>query len=282
MNLSREGLDEYFTRINYSGPREPTLAVLRDLQYRHVLGVTFENLDVLLGRRIRLEPEALIEKLVHARRGGYCFEQNGLFGYVLAALGFVVTPLAARTRYGIPDDVATGRTHLLLKVDLPEGAYIADVGFGGLNPTAPFVLAYDVEQTTQLETYRFVRWGEGYELQARLGVVWTILYRFTLEPQTAPDQEISNWWVSTSPQSRFVQSLILARPRADRRVNLLNNRLTVRHRDGVVEERFLTGSDDLAEALQQHFDLDLTMIAGRDGAKAIVERCFPAAKNRIL
>ena len=282
MNLSRENLDAYFTRINYSGPCEPTLAVLRDLQYLHVMAITFENLDVLLGRPIRLDADAIIAKLIGAGRGGYCFEQNGLFGAVLKTLGFNVTPLAARTRYSVPDDVATGRTHLLLKVDLDEGAYIADVGFGGLCPTAPFALAFDVEQATQLESYRFIRWGGGYELQANLGTIWTVLYRFTLEPQTPPDQEISNWFVSTAPQSRFMQNLILARPLADRRVNMMNNRLTVRHRDGRMEEHMVDGVDDLTLTLRRYFALDLDIIAGRDGAKAIVERCFPATENRVL
>lgn len=276
MDLNRHDLDAYLALVGYVGPLEPTLGLLRDLQHRHVLAITFENLDVLLGRPIRLDTGSIVAKLIGARRGGYCFEQNGLFGKVLGALGFAVTPLAARTRYAVPDDVATGRTHLLLKVDLAEGPYIVDVGFGGLCPTAPFVLAYDDEQATQLETYRFIRWGDGYELQARLGADWAVLYRFTLEPQTMPDQEISNWFVSTAPQSRFVQSLILARPLADRRVNMLNDRLTIRHRDGGVEEHMVRGVDDLIETLLRHFHLDLESIAGRDGAKAIVERCFPA------
>jgi len=282
MDLSLRDLQSYFTRVNYTGPREPTLDVVRDLQFRHTHTVPFENLDVLLGREIRLETEALTAKLIEGRRGGYCFEQNGLFGMVLTALGFTVTPLAARVRWQVPDDVQTGRTHMLLKVDLAEGPYIVDVGFGGLNPTAPFALTPGLEQTTSLETYRIGPWNGGYELQARLGGAWATLYRFTLEPQLPPDQEISNWFVSTAPTSRFVLNLTLALPVDDRRYTILNDRFTVRYRDGRVEERTLDGADALVDTVRQYFGLDIVAIAGIEGAKAIVERCFPAGQNRVL
>ena len=162
MDLSFGELESYFARVNYDGPREPSLDVLRALQYRHTHTFPFENLDVLLGRGIRLDTGALTVKLIDSRRGGYCFEQNGLFWRVLNALGFAVTPLAARVRWQVPDEVETGRTHMLLKVDLPEGPYIVDVGFGGLNPTAPFALEPGLAQATSLETYRIVPWGGGY------------------------------------------------------------------------------------------------------------------------
>jgi N-hydroxyarylamine O-acetyltransferase len=282
MDFDRQDLESYFTRIKYSGSREPTLDVLRELQFRHVETFPFENLDVLLGRPIRLDAGSLAGKLIHRRRGGYCFEQNGIFWRVLLALGFKVTPLAAKVRLWIPDDIQTGRTHLLLKVDLPEGPYIVDVGFGGLNPTGPFALVCDVEQPTSLETYRILARDIGYELQARLGDVWTALYRFTLEPMTLPDQEIANWFVATSPASLFVQSLVMARPAGGRRLTLRNSQFTIRQRDGRVEERTLAGVDDLVDTVRQYFELDIGNIAGAEGAKAIVERCFPAGQNRVL
>ena len=282
MDLGLIELESYFARVNYSGPREPSLGVLRALQYRHAHSVPFENLDVLLGRGIGLDPTALTEKLIRARRGGYCFEQNGLFWRVLSALGFAVTPLAGRVRWQVPDDVETGRSHLLLKVDLADGSHIVDVGFGGLNPTAPLALTPNLAQATSLETYRVVAWGEGYALEALLGETWTTLYRFTLEPQPLPDQEISNWFVSTAPTSRFVLNLTLALPAVDRRYTLFNDRFTIRYCDGRVEERTLDGADGLALTMRRYFGLDLEGIAGREGAKAIVERCFPAGQNRVL
>jgi N-hydroxyarylamine O-acetyltransferase len=282
MDLSPDTLESYFTRIDYAGPRAPTLGVLRDLHYRHAHAVPFENLDVLLGRGIRLDAGALTEKLIRARRGGYCFEQNGLFQRVLTTLGFAVTPLAARVRWQVPAEIETGRTHMLLKVDLAEGPHIVDVGFGGLNPTGPFLLEPGLAQATSLETYRIVPWGGGYELQALLGEAWAVLYRFTLEPQLPPDQEISNWFVSTAPTSRFVLNLTLALPDGDRRHTLFNDRFTIRYRDGRVEERMLEDAQALVLTLRRYFRLDLETIAGMDGAKAIVERCFPAGQNHVL
>jgi N-hydroxyarylamine O-acetyltransferase len=272
--LSNKDLDAYFNRIGYGGPTAPTLAALQDLQRSHTAAVPFENLDVVLGRPIRLDTASLTAKLIGDRRGGYCYEQNGLLARVLTALGFAVTPLAARVRLGIPDDTPTGRTHKLLKVTLGADGYIVDAGFGGLNPTAPFVLAADIERPTSLETYRFVLHGAGFEMQAKLGETWTALYRFTEEPQSEIDYDIANWFVSTSPNSRFVQNLTLARPLADRRAALLNDRLTVRYRDGRVEESRIDGVSGLRDAMAEYFDLDLFAIAGEAGANAIVERYF--------
>jgi N-hydroxyarylamine O-acetyltransferase len=281
MDLSLSELESYFARVNYAGPHEPSLGVLRELQHRHTHTFPFENLDVLLGRGIRLDTGALTEKLIRARRGGYCFEQNGLFQHVLAALGFTVTPLAARVRWQVPDDVATGRTHMLLKVDLAEGPYIVDVGFGGLNPTAPFALTPGLAQPTGLETYRITAFGGFYALEALLGEAWATLYRFTLEPNPPPDQEISNWFVSTAPTSRFVLNLTLALPAGDKRYTLFNDRFTIRHRDGRVEERTLGGAAGLIDTVRRYFGLDMDAIAGAEGAKAIAERCFPAGRNRV-
>jgi N-hydroxyarylamine O-acetyltransferase len=275
VTLSNRDLDAYFNRIGYAGSWTPTLDMLCELQRLHATTFPFENLDVVLGRPVRLDKPALIAKLIAGRRGGYCFEQNGLLAAVLTGLGFTVTPLAARVRLGVPDGVATGRTHMLLKVMLDSGPYIVDVGFGGLNPTAPFALVLDMEQPTPLETYRFIAAGDGFEMQAELSGTWTPLYRFTEEPQVQIDYEIANWFISTSPASRFVQNLTLARPSPDRRAVVLNDRLTIRYRDGKVEESTIDGVDGLRRVMAEHFDLDLFAIAGAAGANAIVERYFP-------
>ena len=111
-------LEAYFARVGYDGPVAPTLAVLNDLMSAHVQAIPFENLDVLLQRGIDLTPEALQRKLVDERRGGYCFEQNGLLLLVLGAIGFAVTPLSARVRYQRPRDYTPARTHLFLRVEI--------------------------------------------------------------------------------------------------------------------------------------------------------------------
>ncbi|HTJ65222.1 MAG TPA: arylamine N-acetyltransferase [Alphaproteobacteria bacterium] len=274
MTLGKSEIDRYFGRIGYGAAAVPTLAVLSDLLRHHVMSIPFENLDVLLGRPIRLDIGAVFDKLVGAGRGGYCFEQNGLFAAVLTTLGFAVTPLAARVRLGVPDGVPTAQTHMLLKVEVAGEAYIADVGFGGLNPTAPFLLEADREQPASHETYRFVRHGAGYEMQANLSGSWAPLYRFTEEPPAGVDYEMANWFVSTAPNSRFVQNLTVARPAPDRRAVLLNDRLTIRRRDGQAEETTIADMDGLGAVMAEHFGLDLFAIAGEDAANAIVARHF--------
>src|SRR5262245_46685487 len=132
------GLDAYLRRIGYRGPRAASPEALAALHEAHVAAVPFENLDILLGRTISLDLDALEAKIVSGRRGGYCFEQNTLFRAVLERLGFRVTSLAARVRGG---DVLRPRTHMLLRVDLDEGPWLADVGFGGDGLVHPLPLA---------------------------------------------------------------------------------------------------------------------------------------------
>src|SRR6188768_1581585 len=129
-------LDAYFARVGYQGPLEPTLPVLHALTAAHTQSIPFENLDVLLERPLRLEKEAVFQKLVHERRGGYCFEQNGLFLHVLGALGFQVAPLSARVRWQRPRDFVPPRTHLFIRVEIDGESWLTDVGVGGLSLTA--------------------------------------------------------------------------------------------------------------------------------------------------
>jgi N-hydroxyarylamine O-acetyltransferase len=156
--VSREpaDTDAYCARIGYSGAREPTLALLQAIVAGHSTAIAFENLDVVAKRRIRLDPPSLYTKLVHHRRGGYCFEHNLLLLEVLRTLGFRAAGLAAGVQWGRPAGVVGPRTHMLLRVDLAGGPYIADVGFGGLTPTAALALEPVREQATPHETFRLV------------------------------------------------------------------------------------------------------------------------------
>ena len=122
-------LQAYAARIEYGGEFTPTLATLRELHLAHATHIPFENLDILLGRPIRLDLESVAAKLIDARRGGYCFEQNALFAAVLEAIGFRVTRLAARVRMGATE--VRPRSHMLLAVDVESERWLADVGFGG-------------------------------------------------------------------------------------------------------------------------------------------------------
>ena len=245
-------LDAYFSRIGYSGPREPTLQTLRAIHALHPAAIAFENLDPLLGRRIHLDMASVERKLVQARRGGYCFEQNGLFSYVLSTLGYSVTGLAARVFIGQTPG-RTRRSHMLVKVDLTEGRYIADVGFGGWAMSAPLDLDRDGDQETPHGPFRIVRHDEYFEVQTILDGQWMTLYRFSLEEQLPMDYEISNWFCSTHPESKFTTDLMVARLPLGRRLGLLNRRFSVHYPDGRTERRELTSAVEIAEVLEKEF-----------------------------
>jgi N-hydroxyarylamine O-acetyltransferase len=253
MNHEDLDLDAYLARIGYAGEREPTLAVLEALHLRHASTVPFENIDIQLGRPILLDLKSLQRKIVEERRGGYCFEQNTLLAAALRALGLRVTTLAARVRYG--STVIRPRTHMTLKVDLPEGAFLADVGFGAHGLMTPLRLVMDEPQTSALDTHRLREEGHYVVLQALLGDEFQDLYAFTLEEHHPVDYEMGNHYTSTHPDSHFVHTLRAAKSSPEGRCTLLNRELGVR-RGGVTERRELK-DDEIIDALRQYFDIDL-------------------------
>lgn len=248
-------LDAYLARLGYTGPREPTLAVLAELQRRHVCTIPFENLDVLLGQPIRLDLASIEQKLIHRRRGGYCFEQNTLFQAALTSLGYTVETLVARVRWQVPADVETAQTHMILLVELGGRRYLVDGGFGSGSLTAPLLIDTAEEQLTPHEPRRILRRGDLHVHQSRLGAEWADLYHFTLQPMRPIDYEMANWFTSTWPQSRFVLNLTAAITDDRVRHTLLNRDFASRWIDGRVEKRQLTTPGELLAVLEQYFHL---------------------------
>ena len=265
-------LDAYFERIGYAGSRAPTLETLRVLHALHPAAIAFENLDPLMGVRVRLDPESVEQKLVKAGRGGYCFEQNGLFAHALTALGFKITGLAARV-YVKTEPGRIRRSHMVLKVDLPEGTYIADVGFGAWAMSGPLRLLDRSEQETPHGPCRVVPVGDYFDVETVVDGEWTILYRFMLEEQTAADYEVTNWYCSTHPNSGFTNTIMIARLPAGRRLGLLNHRFSVHYPDGRAERRELTSADEIADVLQNEFAIRLPQ--PRDELMAALAKLVP-------
>jgi N-hydroxyarylamine O-acetyltransferase len=220
----------------------------------HTAAVPFENLDVLAKRPIRLDLAALRDKLVHHQRGGYCYEQNLLLLDLLLSLGFHARCLAARVHRSRPPGVIPPRGHLLLLVDLTEGPHIVDVGFGTAL-TAPLALEAGMEQRTPHETFRLVAVDGEFDLQVKYGDAWTDLYRLSLQQQMPVDYEALNWYTSTHPDSLFVRNLIVSRPGPHRRHTLFNDKFTIRHSDGKIERRIVSGAKELGEILAIHFGI---------------------------
>jgi N-hydroxyarylamine O-acetyltransferase len=270
--MSRIDLNAYFRRVGYSGPATATLDALQMLCRLHPAAIAFENLDPLMKRPVKLDIEALADKLIHRGRGGYCYEQNTLFEAVLRALGFSVETLAARVQWNVPPGKVGPRYHMVLRIDLPGGVYIADAGFGGLTLTAPLRLMADIEQPTPHGLHRFVRIGDEFQLQAKLGENWVSVFLLSLQTEAPADWEVANWYTSTNPNSVFTHSLMAACPVGDRRLGLVNNDLRIHYPDGRTDRRILKTSDELASVLRNDFRIDLP-----DGCAAAFDRIIAGA-----
>lgn len=250
-------LDAYLARIGFRGATAPDAATLAALHARHVNAIPFESLDPLLRRPVKLDLASLQEKLIDSRRGGYCFEQNALFKAALELIGFNVTGLGGRVRWMSPPDSPLGpKTHMLLKVDLPDGPYLADVGFGACVLDAPLRLQGDIGQRTTMGTYRLTEADGMFSLSAKQPTGWRTMYVFTLEPQIPSDYELGSWFTSTHPSTPFPKTLIMERVSSDKRFKLMNRRLTVELRDGeTAGERAIDSADALQQVLEQTFNV---------------------------
>lgn len=155
---------------------------------------------------------------------------------------------------------------MLLCVELNEKPYIADVGFGILTPTGPLRLEPDIEQATPHEPFRLIRAGQEFVMQAKIRGDWKTLYRFDLQEQLLSDYEVSNWYVSSHPDSIFVTGLMAARPATDRRYALRNNEFAVHHLDGSTERRIFTEAAEIRETLEGAFRLILPETPELDAA----------------
>jgi N-hydroxyarylamine O-acetyltransferase len=248
-------LDAYLTRIGHAGHVSPDLETLQAIALQHPSAIPFENLNALLGRPVPLDVASLQRKLVHERRGGWCFEHNVLLGTALRAIGFAVTGLAARVMWNVPDGLVTPRSHMVLHVPVHGVPYIVDAGFGGLTLTGPLQLQAGVEQQTPHEPFR-LRANDGvFVVEARIHEDWKPLYRFDLQPQAIADYEVSSWYLCTNPRSHFITTLVAARAQSDRRYALRNNDFATHFRDGYTERRLITDAGDLREVLEQHIDV---------------------------
>jgi N-hydroxyarylamine O-acetyltransferase len=266
--MDRPDLNSYFQRIGYTGPRAATLETLRALHLQHAQAIPFENLDPLSGHAVQLDLASLEGKIVHAGRGGYCFEHNLLFSHVLRELGFRVTGLAARVLWNAPEDTIRPRSHMLLRVDLGGEPYIADVGFGGQTLTGPLHFVTDTVQPTPHEPYRLIEHEGDFVVQTQVHDTWKSLYRFDLQPQFQVDYEVSSWYLCNHPQSPFVTNLMAARPVPGGRYGLFNDQLTFHPLNGHTEQRRLASADEIRAALQTHFGLRVPADPGINEALA--------------
>ena len=260
-------LDAYLRRIGWEGERRADLDTLRGVHLAHMRGIPFENLDALRRTAPSLEPADLMAKLVHSRRGGYCYEHNTLLRCALTALGFQVTRLAARVVIGADRIERRPRTHMALRVEVPgdQRPYLADVGFGAIGallepvPLTAGVVFRDAERLHRLVHAPHDGPLELWVLQAhdRAKDDWADQYAFTLEPFEEPDFEVINWHIGTNPRSPFTQRVYVQSVTAERHLLLDGRLLTDTRVDGTVVEREVTGEAEARRLLDEEFGIDV-------------------------
>jgi N-hydroxyarylamine O-acetyltransferase len=246
-------IDSYLKRIGYNGPLAPTAETLRDLQVAHLIAVPFENLSIHSGEPIVLDDEALFTKIVERRRGGFCYEVNGLFALLLRALGFEVSMLAA----GVAKDSGEFGPefgHMTLMVTLDQ-RWLADVGFGD-SFLEPLLLDERGEQLQRTGSYQITATGPHLVLNHRKNDEdWRPQYRFTLEPHVYADYEETCLYHQTSPDSHFTKKRICSRATHDGRITLSDMRLITTSGAGQRDERLLETQEEYDRILRQHFGI---------------------------
>ncbi|MGA5107432.1 arylamine N-acetyltransferase family protein [Streptomyces cellulosae] len=273
--------DAYLRRLGVERPARPTPDALRELHLRHLRTVPFENLSVHLGEEIVLDEKRLLDKVVKAGRGGFCYELNGAFGALLTALGYDVTLLAARVygdggRLGIPYD------HLALRVRTEDGGdWLADVGFGA-HFHLPLAFGEREEQRDPAGVFRIaeaepdaagVRGGHDAAGAADLDVLrdGRPVYRLETRPRALADFTAGAWWHRTSPHSHFTRSLVCSRVTDDGgRITLGGRRLTLTAPDGTRQERDAGSDAEVLSVYRGEFGITLDAVpavrgGGTDG-----------------
>ncbi len=241
----RDYLDRIHAEASPESTLEPTLELLSNLHERHLCAAPFENLDICFGVPIVLDPTKILDKIVVRRRGGFCYELNSAFAWLLTQLGYHVTLLSAEValpdgRFGIPFD------HMVLRVDIDEAPWLVDVGFGEsfLHPI-PLV-------DNAAGEYRLDRQGEQWFLLQGS----TPKYRFTLAPRQLADFEEACHYQQNSPESTFTQRVVTTRFTPGGRVTLTRERLVV-HRGAERIETKIENETEWSQALDEHFDIVL-------------------------
>ncbi len=254
-------LHPYLARLNYTGGHAPTLANLSAITAAHASSIPFENIDVLLGRGISLEPADIGHKLVTQGRGGYCFEQNALLLMALQALGFEAEPLEARVCIGSPREHVAARTHLFVQVHIDGQAYLTDVGIGSNSLTAAIRWEDGLRQNTPHDQRRILRLDDGWMHQVRWSdeEEWNDLSKFTGAAMPQIDRDVANWYTSTHPNSKFTKTLgvSIATPEGGRR-SINNREFSRRQLHSSPEKSAIASAQHLHTLLDTEFRLQLS------------------------
>jgi N-hydroxyarylamine O-acetyltransferase len=271
--VTRAFLDLYLERIGYSGSLAVSVMTLQELHLLHLQHIPYENIDVFCHQEVRLDREALTQKMLLRRRGGYCFEQNGLFLMALEELGFKVRPNLARVHRYRPQPGP--RTHQINLVELDGATWICDVGFGGSAFRHPLRLEPDVEHEQLGEIHRLHADPEhGFYLQKQFEGEWQPLYTFKIDPALPVDMAMANFYTSKSADHVFVNAILGTRMTDRGRVTLSDHTFKVFDlTEGTSRRQTVTDFAGYVDKLHEHLGVILT-----ERERNLFEQRFPALK----
>ncbi|XP_053550908.1 arylamine N-acetyltransferase 2 [Bombina bombina] len=227
-------LKAYLERIGLTAPEPPSLSALRELHNHHLLSIPFESLSIHIGEKIILDPALIFNKIVLRRRGGFCYENNGLFLWVLQELGYNPKVLSGRVQTRMPGIYGPTFDHLILTVELEGRRWLCDVGFGeGIR--FPFPLEDRWEEEQEGCIFRLRVDGEEWHLEKRENEGWRSLFKFTLEERRFKDFQGMCEFHQTSPYSFFVCKTFCSLQLPRGRVTYMGHRL--------IKTEFTSGED---------------------------------------
>lgn len=251
-------LDAYAIRLVSPLPEETTLEALTRLQHLHMSAIPFENIDVFLKRGISLTRASLVSKILKGQRGGYCFELNLLYADLLKALGFRVSQHLGRVWLRDPPQTPP-RNHLTHIVELGEGRFLTDVGFGARAPRVPLNIQSETPVDDGDGYVRMVATSDHEKMVQRLhGDTWQNQYSFELQSAEDSDLESANHYMATHPNSHFRHGLFIGLFDSTGRTGLWNNRLTDRQGEEMTEDH-LPSFDAWEAVLKDRFGISLSL-----------------------
>jgi N-hydroxyarylamine O-acetyltransferase len=254
---TKEQLEQYFERINYTGTRDISLENLTLLQKGHLYNVPYENLDQMNSVPLSLSPEGVFDKIVKQHRGGYCFETQGLLCYVLRSLGYDVVQYTGR--FMNEPGVIQMRRHRILVVTLNEKRYVCDVGMRSETSRVPLLLEENLVQTDGVGEYKY--WKDdfyGWVIMQKLpGKDWKPLYGFTEEVQVDDDFVMPSFFCEKHPDSPFNTIMKIAIYTENSNLNIVDNEYKVYKMGKCVEESIINSVQEAKEVLKDKFGITL-------------------------
>jgi len=249
----------YLKRIRFSGEARADFATLSELQYKHFLSVPYENLDILNHVPLSLEINDLYEKIVERGRGGYCFELNALFNWLLCEIGFKTNSYFARFLLNELDVSLVMRRHRIMRVEIDGVSYITDVGVGAITPERPLKLIENEPTEIRGVTYKFDKdpflgWVLNFKINGE-NSEWRWLYSFTEEEQMEIDFVQPNFYCQYHPESIFNKQNMVAIRTENGKCAIDGNVFKIIDFYGNVSEKRECADGEIPKVLEQYFEI---------------------------